>query len=206
VIGQEGNYGLVTEAIVKIRKVPEVKKFGSVIFPDMESGIKFMEQAGRQGIWAASMRLMDNLQFLFGQSLKPEEHSKVTHLLDAIKKFYILKIKGFDQTKMAAMILVFEGTKEEVKMQENYVFTLAATLGGLNAGEKNGKTGYFLTYVIAYIRDFAANHTYVAESFETSCPWSKVGDLCTNVRARMVEACRKRNIPENTIFCTSRVT
>jgi alkyldihydroxyacetonephosphate synthase len=61
VIGQEGNYGLVTEAVVKIRKLPEVKKYGSVIFPDMESGIKFMEQAGRQGIWAASMRLMDNL-------------------------------------------------------------------------------------------------------------------------------------------------
>jgi hypothetical protein len=37
----------VTEAVVKIRKLPEVKKYGSVLFPDMESGIKFMEHAGR---------------------------------------------------------------------------------------------------------------------------------------------------------------
>lgn len=60
-----------TEAIIKIRKLPEKKKFGSILFPDFESGIKFMEEVGKSGIWAASMRLMDNVQFLFGLSLKP---------------------------------------------------------------------------------------------------------------------------------------
>jgi alkyldihydroxyacetonephosphate synthase len=32
--------------------------------------------------------------------------------------------------------------------------SLAMPLGALNAGAENGERGYFLTFVIAYIRDF----------------------------------------------------
>lgn len=41
----------------------------------------------------------------------------------------------------------------------------------MKAGEENGERGFFLTYVIAYIRDLAALYNFIAESFETSCPW-----------------------------------
>ena len=56
----------------------------------------------------------------------------------------------------------------------------------MNAGEENGKRGYFLTYVIAYIRDFSMNYHFVAESFETSVPWDKVSILCKNVNRRLI--------------------
>jgi len=42
------------------------------------------------------------------------------------------------------------------------------------AGSENGIRGYMLTFMIAYLRDLAAQHKFVAESFETSCPWSNV--------------------------------
>lgn len=63
------------------------------------------------------------------------------------------------------------------------------------AGEENGKSGYFLTYMIGYIRDFVADHNFIAESFETSCPWNKVSSLCKNVIKRLIDACGKRGIP-----------
>ena len=62
-MGSEGNFGVVTEAVIKIRKVPEIRKYGSILFHDFELGIKFMEYVGRSGIWPASIRLMDNVQF-----------------------------------------------------------------------------------------------------------------------------------------------
>lgn len=36
--------------------------------------------------------------------------------------------------------------------------------------------------MIAYVRDFCLWMGQVAESFETSCPWSKVSSLCKNVK------------------------
>ena len=91
-------------------------------------------------------------------------------------------------------------------MQENHIYKIAAKYGGMNSGEENGIRGYFLTYVIAYIRDFGANHNFVAESFETSCPWNKVSNLCANVRLRLIEASKRYGIPANKVFGTSRVT
>ncbi len=37
-----------------------------------------------------------------------------------------------------------------------------------NKGPENGRRGYFLTYMIAYLRDYGFNYGFMAESFETS--------------------------------------
>jgi alkyldihydroxyacetonephosphate synthase len=56
----------------------------------------------------ASIRLMDNEQFKFGQSLRPEP-GYFGLILDGLKKMYITKIKGFDVNQMCVTTLVFEG-------------------------------------------------------------------------------------------------
>ncbi len=76
----------------------------------------------------------------------------------------------------------------------------------MRAGEENGIRGYFITYVITYIRDFGCNHNFVAESIETSVPWSGVSNLCKQVNRRLIEAAGKRGFPPNKVFGTSRIT
>lgn len=39
VLGHEGNYGVVTEAVLKIKPVPPVTTYGSIVFPDFGQGI-----------------------------------------------------------------------------------------------------------------------------------------------------------------------
>ena len=73
-----------------------------------------------------------------------------------------------------------------MKYQENYLYKVALKYGGMEAGEESGVRGYFLTYVIAYIRDYGCNYNFVAESFECSCPWDKVSILCENVKRRLI--------------------
>jgi alkyldihydroxyacetonephosphate synthase len=38
-MGSEGNFGLITEAVIKVKPLPEVRIFDSIIFPDFEKGI-----------------------------------------------------------------------------------------------------------------------------------------------------------------------
>lgn len=90
---------------------------------------------------------------------------------------------------MCACTLGFEGTLQEVTAQESNVYVVAKKYGGMPAGAENGIRGYFLTFMIAYLRDFAANYNFIAESFETSCPWSKVSTLCQNVKERLHSSC-----------------
>ena len=92
-----------------------------------------------------------------------------------------MNIKGFDLDKVTVCTILYEGTLEEVNMQEAIVKRITGLTNGLAAGEENGIRGYFLTYIIAYIRDTTMNHYFVAESFETAVPWSKLHALCTKV-------------------------
>ena len=47
IMGQEGNLGVVTEAIIRIRPLPEVSDFASIVFPNFEVGTKFMEEMAK---------------------------------------------------------------------------------------------------------------------------------------------------------------
>ena len=60
ILGSEGTYGIVTEAIIKIHPEPEHVKFGSIVFPNFEVGILFMKEMSEQAIYPASLRLVDN--------------------------------------------------------------------------------------------------------------------------------------------------
>jgi len=205
IIGSEGTLGVVTEAVIRLRPLPEVRKYGSIVFPDFESGVACVREIAKQRTAPASIRLMDNLQFQFGQMLKPEGHSWMDEWLDAAKKWYVTNWKGFEVEKMTAATLLFEGNANEVALQESRVYAIAAKHGGLKGGEENGKRGYFLTYMIAYIRDFGFNYYFMAESFETSVPWSNVLTLCNSVKQRIYTACKEHGITY-TPFVTCRVT
>lgn len=194
ILGSEGNYGIITEAIVRVREVPKVRNYNSIVFNNWETGVKFMYDVARSRQWPASMRLIDNIQFQFGMALKPAVASKFKEYLDHIKKYYLLEVKKINPTEMVVVTLLFEGSEDLVAMQEKTVYGIAAKYGGIKAGAENGLRGYFLTFMIAYIRDFAMNYAYIAESFETSVPWSNVLTLCKNVKERVENDCKAKGV------------
>jgi alkyldihydroxyacetonephosphate synthase len=202
--GSEGRLGIITTAIVKLFPLPEVQRYGSILFPDFESGVAFMYELAQHGDWPASVRLVDNLQFQFGMALKPKSEGWRARK-SAIEKFFVTKVKGFEPDKMVACTLVFEGTADEVSRQESAVYRIAGSHGGMKAGAENGLRGYQLTYGIAYIRDFVMDHFILAESFETSAPWSCVSAVCENVKERVRQEHAARNLPGKP-FVTCRVT
>ncbi|XP_017868795.1 PREDICTED: alkyldihydroxyacetonephosphate synthase [Drosophila arizonae] len=203
ILGSEGTLGVITEVVLKVRPVPPVQRYGSLVFPDFEQGVLFMREVARRRCQPASVRLMDNEQFLFGQALKPEK-SWLASCLDAIKQRYVTVWKGIDLTHICAATLLFEGEQKDVQRQEALIYEIAARYKGFPAGGQNGERGYLFTFVIAYIRDFALHQGIVAESFETSVPWDRCSLLCRCVKQRVVSECARHNILHYTI--SARVT
>lgn len=89
--------------------------------------------------------------------------------------------------------------------QQKIINAIAKKFKGFKAGPENGERGYFLTFVIAYLRDFGLKYGFIAESFETSVPWSGVKKLCTEVKRRIDQECRKHEIRKEP-FVSFRVT
>jgi len=203
-IGSEGQLGIVTSASVEIFPLPAVRRFGSVLFPSFEQGFRFVFDVQRSGVVPASVRLMDNLQFQFGQALKPAK-TRLAAIKSALEKLYVLRVRGFEAESMVACTLLFEGSESEVAAQERSVYRIASRHGGMQAGAENGERGYQLTFAIAYIRDFLLDHWVIAESFETSVAWSDAQALCANVKQRIWQEHAKRGLPGRP-FISVRVT
>jgi alkyldihydroxyacetonephosphate synthase len=178
--GNEGNLGIITKAEIRIHKLPEAKKYGSIVFPTFEKGTAFLYELTRSGSLPASVRLVDNFQFRFGSALRPRP-TAAGALLHKLQKFFLLKVKGFDPHRMCAATLVMEGSHSEVAYQEKLVYRLAKKHDGIAGGEGNGKRGYMLTYAIAYIRDFMADYYVTGETYETTVPWDKIHDVINAV-------------------------
>jgi alkyldihydroxyacetonephosphate synthase len=204
IIGSEGSLGIITSAVVKLFPLPESQRYGSIIFKTFEAGLAFMYALAQEDKPPASVRLVDNLQFQFGQVLKPVSRG-AKRIKSKIERWLITGPLGFDPNQMVAVTLVFEGATEEVRHQEKTVYALAKRHGGFKAGSENGKRGYLLTFGIAYIRDFVLRHYILGESFETSVPWSQAQDLVDRVKARIYASHADRKLPGRP-FVSCRVT
>ncbi len=203
--GSEGNLGIVTSATVKLFDLPEVQRYGSVIFPELRDGLAFLYDLKRAGAVPASVRVMDNTQFQFGQALKPATTGFAAIAKSRAEKLFVTRVKGFDPDKLVAATIVFEGTQAEVDHQERVLYEIAAQHGGIKGGSTNGERGYQLTFGIAYIRDLTFEHCAIAESFETSVPWSKAMELYDRVHARVIQEHAARRLPGKPFF-TGRIT
>ncbi len=192
--GSEGNLGIITKAALKIHPTPEVKKYGSLIFPNFDLGTQFLYRLAHSGFVPASIRLVDNIQLRFGQALKPRM-TGFQAFLERLKKFYVMKVRGFEPNEMVAATIVMEGSQVEVEFQERNIYALAKEFQGLSTGAENGRRGYMLTFAIAYIRDFLADFHVMGETFETSVPWSKISEVCQAVRAQAVSQHQSFNLP-----------
>lgn len=204
IIGSEGTLGIVTSAVVKLFPLPEEQHYGSVIFKTFEDGIAFMYDVAQEDRRPASVRLVDNLQFQFGQVLKPASRG-AKRIKSKAEKWLVTGPLGFDPQKMVAVTLVFEGTREQVEHQEKRIYQLAKRHQGFKGGAENGRRGYLLTFGIAYIRDFVLRHHILGESFETSVPWSQAQELIDRVKRRIYSAHEERKLPGRP-FISCRVT
>ncbi|HKY98674.1 MAG TPA: FAD-binding oxidoreductase [Gemmatimonadaceae bacterium] len=204
IIGSEGSLGIITSAVVKLFPLPEERRYGSVVFKKFEHGLAFMYDLAQKEVYPASVRLVDNLQFQFGQVLKPRSKG-AKKVKSRIEKWLVTGPLGFNPDEMVAATLVFEGSKAEVERQEKLVYELAKKHKGFKGGAENGKRGYLLTFGIAYIRDFVLQHSILGESFETSVPWSQAQELVDRVKRAIYEAHDERKLPGRP-FVSCRVT
>ncbi len=196
--GSEGCLGIITSAIIRIWSLPEVRDYGSAIFPRFDDGLQFVKMLSKESnMMPACVRLLDNAHFRLGQALRPEEsswfHEAKSVVTKTLASLYLAK--DFDPDSVVCATISYEGSKRQVQEQMATVAKLARIYGGVMLGSKVGKSGYDLTYMIAYLRDFAMTYHVLGESFETFVPWSKIDTLIAATKKRIYAEHTSRLLP-----------
>ena len=188
-MGSEGCLGIVTSAVIRIWPTNRVEQhYDSVLFPHWEHGFAFVREIAKLSTCSApaSVRLLDNAHFRLGQALRPDDASIWESIQRAIGQA-VVQWKWSDTQQVVCTTLLSEGTRSEIQYQKHLLQPLIQSYSGIRLGAKVGQSGYDLTFLIAYLRDFALTYHIVGESLETFCPWSKVERLIARTKARIFQ-------------------
>jgi alkyldihydroxyacetonephosphate synthase len=191
--GSEGNLGVITKALIAIHPKPEEIRYQSLVFRNFGDGVAFLKAARAGGALPASIRLVNNREFRFGQALRPAAHG-AARWKSTLQRAWLTRVLRFDPSGMAACTIVMEGTRRQVDEQERTLRRTAKAFPAVWGGAENGRRGYSLTFAIAYLRDFFSQFGILGESFETSVPWDRIERVCSAVGQALSSECAARGV------------
>ena len=175
VLGSEGRLGLVTEATLRIRRLPEREDFHAVFFPSWDLGIEAVRQIVHADIPLSMLRLSNAVET--ETQLTLAGHDKAIAWL---KRYLRLRGSGL---KPVMLMIGFTGLNREVLRTRREALGLAKLCRGVHAGKVMGKAWAAKRYYGPYLRNALWRAGYAADTCETAINWPQATPTMNAIEA-----------------------
>jgi len=171
VLGSEGRLGIITEATVQVRRLPEKRVILGYLFPTFAAGLASMRAIAESECSVSVTRVSDahETQFSFATRKAPTMVDKLQSR--ALREFLVRRM-GFDLEAMALSFIGFEGSEAHVARERKAVGKIVKAHGGLCIGSGPGALYDQKKFDTPYIRDFLLDRGVAGDVSETAMPWS----------------------------------
>jgi len=175
-VGSEGTLGVVTEATVKIKKLPKNYRWIVALFPSFQQGSNYLKELIQSGIKPSVVRLSDaNETNLFS---KMSASTGQPGLLNDFKKKaqkFILQWKNL--TEPCVCIMRFPQGDFSVSSQIILAKDLVDKHKGMLAPNTIGDKWAESRFKLPYLRDTLVEHSIYIDTMETLVQWKDVQKL-----------------------------
>jgi len=186
-VGSEGYMGVITEATMRIRPVPEVLDYRGLIFRNFAAGVSAIREMMQRGLVPTCVRLSDRtetaLAKAFRTTMGPAWKRKAE---EAALRF--LETRGYSFDDGAFMVLGLEGERTEVEYLRSSILRLCRDLGGFHLGTGPGKQWYRSRHETAFFREQLINWGVMVDTLETATTWDNLLHLYGEVRSALKSA------------------
>ena len=180
ILGSEGRFGILTRAIVRVKRASDVDRFYGVFFHDWQSGANAVREIAQKGTAVSMLRLSDADETEITLRLAGKERT-----IGLLKRG--LNLVGF-KTARSLMILGITGDPDTAELAYQQAAAIWRKHGALATGQGIGnawKKGRFLT---PYLRNTLWDRGYAADTLETALPWVGVDRCATQLKRVIGEA------------------
>ena len=173
ILGSEGRLGIITEATVHIRPVPERRLILGYLFGSFEAGLAAMAEIAASECSPSVTRLSDpdETQFSFSMRVRP---TAVDRLQSAALVSFLERRRGFDRRRMCLAFIGYEGSQRRVRLERRLAGEIVRRHGGVCIGSGPGTLYDQKKFDTPYIRDFLLDWDVPADVSETAAPWSRL--------------------------------
>ena len=166
ILGSEGRLGIITRAVVRVRKLPAFEQFLGVFFSDWESGMAAVREIAQSRIPISMARLSD------------AQETETTLVLSGKERLvgfanHGLSLLGYREQRC---LLVFGVTGDARRAAQGRRLTLSITrrYSGLYTGGIIGKFWRKSRFLSPYLRNTLWTRGYAIDTLETALPWFSV--------------------------------
>ncbi|MFD5839522.1 FAD-binding oxidoreductase [Streptomyces collinus] len=164
-LGSEGAFGVITSVTVRIRPVPQTRRYEGWRFASFGEGTAALRRLAQDGPRPTVLRLSDETETLIGLA-QPEAIGS-----------------GVEQHGAGCLAVVgFEGTEQDTARRRAAAAAVLTDCGGEFAGDEPGERWAHGRYAAPYLRDSLLEAGAFAETLETAAYWSRLPGLYAAVR------------------------
>jgi alkyldihydroxyacetonephosphate synthase len=173
ILGSEGRLGIITEATVQVRRLPEQRTILGYLFPTFADGVAAMRDIAESECSVSVTRVSDanETQFSFATRKRP---TIIDRLQSRALRMFLQRRRGFDLNQMALSFIGYEGSPVHVTAQRKAVGRIVKRHGGLGIGSGPGTLYDQKKFDTPYIRDFLLDRGAAGDVSETAMPWSRL--------------------------------
>jgi len=169
-IGSEGTLGIITKAKLRIRRLPEIRRYEGLMFKSFRNGIDAIRQTMQSGLIPAMMRLSDPDETTVSLMLSSQG---VTTKLG----LWMLERLGYIPSQECVMILGVEGDHTTIKAERQVALRACKRNGAFAIGKGVGSTWLNERFELPYLRDVLLDHCILVDTLETATTWDKLEAL-----------------------------
>jgi len=186
-LGSEGCFGIITQATMRVRKIPEVEGFYGVFFSDWENGVSAVKQITQAGIQVSMLRLSD--PFETESTFKMSGKDKL-----ATWAGRMLKIIGFGSTR-CMLIFGVTGDAKKVNIVLDQTNKIIRSYGGINTGLIIGNQWEKTRFLTPYLRNTLWEKGFAVDTLETAVSWKNLSNLIADIHQAIQEQADQNQFP-----------
>jgi alkyldihydroxyacetonephosphate synthase len=166
ILGSEGRLGVITEATIRIRPVPDIETFYGIFFQDWAGGLEAARNLAQEHIPVSMVRLSDPQETRTTLALagKPGIVQAAGLLLRALGA-------GDDR---CLLILGITSDRRMYSHARALALEITRSTGGISAGAVVGELWRKSRFRSPYLRNSLWEQGYAIDTLETALPWSGI--------------------------------
>jgi alkyldihydroxyacetonephosphate synthase len=182
VLGSEGRLGIITEATMQVRPLPEQRTILGYLFPRFADGLAAMQEIAHSEHSVSVTRVSDAPETQFSFAMRtPQTLSERAQ--SAVLQQYLKRRLGWDVGEMCLSFIGYEGSRRHVAAQRHAVGRIVKRHGGLGVGSGPGVLYDQKKFDTPYIRDYLLDRGGAGDVSETAMPWSRLSAVYEAVTA-----------------------